>query len=81
MERRRKREGKKRRRRKKKEEEKFKKSRFENSFRLCIKSMDYMYGILILNSCLELLYLLVWNLFVWICWLGHPASSLFSYVL
>ena len=30
--------------------------------------------------CLELLYLLVWNLFVWIYWLGNPHSSLFAYV-
>ena len=30
--------------------------------------------------CLELLYLLVWNLFRWICWLGNPPSSLFAYV-
>ena len=21
-----------------------------------------------------------WNLFVWICWLGNPHSSLFAYV-
>ena len=29
---------------------------------------------------LKLLYLLVWNLFVWICWLGNPHGSLFAYV-
>ena len=32
------------------------------------------------NSCLELSYLLVWNLYVWICWLGNPPNSLFAYV-
>ena len=32
------------------------------------------------NFGLELLYLLVWNLFVWICWLENSPNSLFAYV-
>ena len=50
--------------------------------------MEFMFGTSLLfgifvwniSFSLELLYLLVWNLFVWICWLGNPHSSLFAYV-
>ena len=45
--------------------EKEKKSRFGT---LIFVSMELLYG------------LLVWNLYVWICWLGNPPNSLFAYV-
>ena len=73
----RKREEKKRRRRRKKEEEK--KEEFKYGTSLLYGIHDWNFGLEHL-FCLELLYLLVWNLFVWICWLGNPPSSLFAYV-